>query len=133
MRGVDAAARVRFEELVRAGADLDGLHAHVDEQLDRIAVEMEELRHRLQLVEQRTGLATRKPRGAHTRKLAVIELRQQGHSLRSIALLLGVARHTVEADLRGAGDVAAGQRRGRRQDDRPAGIERPNTGVASMA
>jgi hypothetical protein len=74
----------------------------VAEQFDRIAAEQEELRHRLQLVEQRTGLAMRMPRGAHRRRLAVIALREQGHSLRSIALLLNAARHTVESDLRDA-------------------------------
>lgn len=63
---------------------------------------MAELRHRLQLVEQRVGLAVTKPRGAHRRRLAVIELRRAGHSLRAISVLLGVARHTIEADLRGA-------------------------------
>jgi lambda repressor-like predicted transcriptional regulator len=72
------------------------------ERLDGVAAEVEELRHRLQLVEQRVGLATRKPRGAHRRRLAVIALRERGHSLRAISVLLGLARHTVESDLRGA-------------------------------
>jgi hypothetical protein len=114
---VDSAARAALAALVRGevrtelAAELEQLAALAGrverenrsalvERVDWVAAEVDEVRHRLALVEQRVGLATSKPRGAHRRRLAVIELRRQGHSLRAISVLLNLARGTVESDLR---------------------------------
>lgn len=101
---MDAAARKALGHLIRTElvADFERVAAEL-ERLDGIAAELEELRHRLQLVEQETGLQIRGPRDTHTRRLAVIALRRRGYSLRKIEVLLGVARGTIEKDLRAAG------------------------------
>jgi hypothetical protein len=107
---VDARAEQALAELVRAvvGADLDALHARVDRldelgaQVDRVAADLHEARHRLAIVERRVGVTARGPRGAIRRRHAAIELRRAGHSLRAIEVLLGVSRRTITADLRSA-------------------------------
>jgi hypothetical protein len=85
----------RLEAFVFGNADPDGLA----ERLDAVAGELAEVRHRLALTEQRVGLATRKPRFSHTRRLAAVALRRRGYSLRAIEVMLGASRNTVTRDL----------------------------------
>jgi hypothetical protein len=107
---VDAHAERALREAIRhaIGGDLDelaGRLGRLDElgaQVNRLAADLHEARHRLAIVERRVGVTVRGPRGAVRRRLAVIALREQGHSLRGIELLLGVSRRTIATDLRTA-------------------------------
>jgi hypothetical protein len=107
---VDAHAERALREAIRSaiGGDLDelaGRLGRLDElgaQVNRLAADLHEARHRLAIVERRVGVTARGPRGAIRRRHAAIELRRAGHSLRAIEVLLGVSRRTITADLRSA-------------------------------
>lgn len=91
---MDTEARSALEELSRQAVAPD---------LDALSVEIERLRHELLAVRQAAGVPYQPP--DVVRRERVVAMREAGLSTQAISSALGVARKTVQRDLR----VAAGR------------------------